>query len=53
MDDGPPQERGESFETQGMTLEEVVEILLCSEEVVYVASDMESLKELVEDHTAE
>lgn len=48
-----PKHGGDSFETQGMTLEEVVEILLCSEEVVYVASDMESLKELVEDHTAE
>ena len=36
-----------------MTLEELVEILLSQEEVIYVASDKESLKERVEEHTAE
>ena len=44
-----PKHGGASFETQGMTLEELVEVLLGKEEVIYVASDKESLKERVEE----
>lgn len=44
-----PKHGGASFETQGMTLEELVGILLNPEEVVYVGDDKAALKERVEE----